>query len=143
MYQILYRSRATQPFSEAQLQELLARSRTHNAKLHVSGLLLYKDGRFVQVLEGPEEAVRALYARIQYDPRHSQVVTVREGPCPQRRFAEWTMGLGRVAGPAVVRALDTVLTQELAPNIEDPLLLALLQVFNIERNKVMGDYQAT
>lgn len=139
VYQILYRSRATQPFSEIQLQELLAWSRAHNTSLLITGLLLYSDGRFVQVLEGPEAAVLALYARIQNDPRHSQVVTVRQGLCAERRFADWTMGMGRVAGPAVVRALDTILSHELVPNIEDPLLLALLQVLDVERDKASNE----
>lgn len=140
VYQILYRSRATQPFSETQLQELLAWSRAHNTELNITGLLLYSDGRFVQVLEGPEAAVLALYARIQNDPRHSQVVTVREGLCSERRFADWTMGMGRVAGPAVVRALSTILSHELVPDVEDPLLLALLQVLDVERDKTSSEW---
>jgi hypothetical protein len=47
----------------------------------------------VQVLEGPEAAVRALYACIRQAPRHSHVVTVSEGPGPGRRFGAWGRGL--------------------------------------------------
>ena len=33
-------------------------------------MLLYKDGNLMQVLEGEESAVRALYAKITADDRH-------------------------------------------------------------------------
>ncbi|WP_230688410.1 BLUF domain-containing protein [Hymenobacter jeongseonensis] len=134
-YHVLYRSLATQPFTETQLEDLLASARPFNAANQLTGLLLYSEGRFVQVLEGPEAAVRALYARIQQDPRHNHVVTVSEGPGPGRRFGEWGMAFGRVAGPAVVRAFDTVLAQDPVPGTptDSALLLALLQAFGVKQ----------
>jgi len=44
---------------------LLESSRRYNADHHITGLLLYSAGRYVQVLGGPEAAVRMLYDRIQ------------------------------------------------------------------------------
>jgi hypothetical protein len=134
-YQILYRSRATFPPSEAQLHELLEQSRRHNAAAGITGLLLYSDGRYVQVLEGPRDKVRALYARIREDPRHSHLVTVSEGPGPTRWFTQWSMGLGHVANSAAARALDTMLAQDLDPSteVDYSLLRALLQAFRVTR----------
>ncbi len=133
VYQILYRSRATSPLSEAQLLELLDQARCYNAGHDLTGLLLYSDGRFVQALEGPEAEVRALYARIQRDSRHRQVVTVSEGPGPHRRFAGWSMAFGQVPGPAVERVLGAVQAQEPlpGPHLEDPHLQALLEAFGV------------
>ncbi|SFQ32191.1 Sensors of blue-light using FAD [Hymenobacter arizonensis] len=132
-YHVLYRSHATKPFTDAQLEDLLASARPFNAANQLTGLLLYNDSRFVQVLEGPEAAVRALYARIQQDPRHTSVVTVSEGPGPGRRFGEWGMAFGRVAGPAVTQAFDTVLAQDPVPGTvtDSALLLELLQAFGV------------
>lgn len=132
-YQVLYHSVAVQPFTEAQLQAMLVKARVFNGRHSLTGILLYSDGRFVQLLEGDEQLVRQLYTRIQQDPRHTQVVTVSEGPGPGRRFADWSMGLGRVAGTEVVEALDTVLGQEVvpAPEVAEPYLLALLQAFGV------------
>jgi hypothetical protein len=98
-YHVLYRSRATQAPTEADLQALLEWSRTYNAQHQITGLLLYSDGQFVQLFEGPEAVVRPLFARIQADPRHTQVVTVSEGPGPQRWFADclWACSCPRVA----------------------------------------------
>ncbi|WP_158011084.1 BLUF domain-containing protein [Hymenobacter lapidarius] len=134
-YHVLYRSHATRPFSEAQLQELLAAARSYNTRHHLTGLLLHSNGCFVQVLEGPKAVVQALYARIQQDARHTHVVTVSEGHGPKRRFGNWDMALGRVAGSAVVRAFETVLLQEEAPDAfaSDRLLSALLQAFDVHQ----------
>ncbi|OGX88669.1 hypothetical protein BEN48_08580 [Hymenobacter glacialis] len=132
-YHVLYRSHATRLLTEAQLQEMLAAARSYNIRHHLTGLLLHSNGCFVQVLEGPKAEVQALYARIQRDGRHTHVVTVSEGHGPKRRFGNWEMALGRVAGSAVVRAFETVLLQEEASDApaSDRLLSALLQAFNV------------
>jgi hypothetical protein len=140
-YHVLYRSHATVTFTEMQVQELLAKARLYNNTHQLTGLLLYDEGRFVQVLEGPESEVRALYARIQQDPRHA-VVTVSEGPGPGRRFGDWGMAFGRAAGPAVARAFDTVLAHDPTPGTatNPALLLALLQAFGVTQEpKSFGD----
>ena len=55
-------------------------------------MLLYKDGNFMQVLEGPAAAVRDLHERINRDPRHTGLITLMERPVTQRQFADWSMG---------------------------------------------------
>lgn len=95
-------------------------------------MLLYSDGRFVQALEGPEDAVRALYARIQRDPRHARVLTVRAGPGPRRYFADWSMGFGFVAKREVEQTLE-VLHGPSARGLlsDDPNLRALVKAFGV------------
>lgn len=97
MHHIIYLSWATTPFSDTQLQELLAVSRTHNAQLGVTGILFYGNERFMQVLEGEEAAVRALYARIRRDPRHGNILTYIDKPVAKRTFARWGMAFEPVA----------------------------------------------
>ncbi|WP_216726583.1 BLUF domain-containing protein [Hymenobacter siberiensis] len=105
VYQMLYRSRATAPLSDEALGQLLHTARRFNAEHRISDILLYSAGHFVQVLEGSEEAVRNLYAAIQQDTRHTQVVTVSAGPTAERHFAGWSMAFGRVATPDLDRTL--------------------------------------
>jgi hypothetical protein len=131
-YHILYRSKASQTPTEADLQALLEEARTYNAQYGVTGLLLYSDGRYVQLFEGPEEVVRSLYARIQADPRHTQVVTVSDGPGPQRWFADWNMAFGYVEAQELHYVLGAVETN--TPPlmlIEDPHLQTLLHAFGL------------
>lgn len=89
---IVYRSSAVGPVDEWMLGDLLIRSRSANAAADVTGMLLYRDGRFLQVLEGPTRTVHELFARIAADPRHTEVRTLLDEPVTQRRFAAWTMG---------------------------------------------------
>ena len=88
---LVYVSAAATWFSPAELRSLLAHSRDNNMAAGVSGLLLYKDGNFMQVLEGEEATVRALVSRIAVDRRHQGVVVICSGQTKERQFADWRM----------------------------------------------------
>jgi hypothetical protein len=115
-YYLIYISTATQHFSNDALLELLAKSRQNNAKLGVTGMLLYKDDLFQQILEGPEAVVKALFAKIQLDPRHRGVIKALEGFEDGRQFTEWSMGFcdlnsaAAAAVPGYSEFLNTPLT---------------------------------
>ncbi|MDF2918365.1 MAG: hypothetical protein K0S70_2582 [Microbacterium sp.] len=94
---ILYTSNARAPFDDDDLAALLAQSRASNAVRDLTGMLLYRGGRFVQVLEGPEPAVRDLLATIRQDSRHSDMRVLIEQPIAHREFREWTMGYQPIA----------------------------------------------
>jgi hypothetical protein len=96
---IVYASTASAPFDDAQLTELLTQSRASNTRHGLTGMLLYRNGRFVQVLEGPERAVRDLVSVIGQDPRHTGMRVLVEEPLTTRQFADWTMGFQPVAEP--------------------------------------------
>ena len=79
--------------------DLLEHARRNNERAGVTGMLLYKDGKFLQVLEGEERVVQALATMISCDPRHHQMVTLLEGLVAEREFAEWTMGFCNLDAP--------------------------------------------
>jgi hypothetical protein len=91
MITLLYLSSAVTKFSDLELMELLAKARENNARLGVTGMLLYHDGNFLQVLEGNEAVVRPLFEKISQDPRHKSVVNLIEKPLVERQFGEWSM----------------------------------------------------
>ena len=99
MFFLVYASSAVQPFSGSDLEELLATSRENNAKADITGMLLYKDGNFMQVLEGEEEAVRALYDKIAVDPRHRGEILLQQGFTEERQFPSWSMGFRDLLSP--------------------------------------------
>jgi len=70
---------------------MLKEANERNAKSGVTGMLLYKDGQFMQVLEGPEEAVKATFRRIELDSRHHGIMVLVKGPAEDRRFPNWSM----------------------------------------------------
>lgn len=91
MHRIVYLSLATVPLTPEQLALLLAQARQHNAELDVTGVLLYGNERFLQVLEGEKQAVQGLYESIRRDPRHQNLITYVDAPATQRAFPEWGM----------------------------------------------------
>ncbi|MBD2767550.1 BLUF domain-containing protein [Hymenobacter sp. BT664] len=91
LHHLSYQSTALLSVSDTVMQDLLAKSRTYNTAHEVSGMLLYRDGQFVQVLEGEESVVRALYEKIRRDPRHTDVVKLADEPLTQRKFGAWAM----------------------------------------------------
>ena len=70
MLRIFYISAATRFATARELEDILAVSRERNRADQITGLLLYHDGSFAQILEGPEEAVRNCFERIRADGRH-------------------------------------------------------------------------
>ena len=92
LYSLIYRSWATHVFNEAALAEMLHIARQHNQQARLTGLLLYAQKQFLQVLEGPEPALSTLYVRIQADLRHGHVHLLAYGPIAARAFPDWRMG---------------------------------------------------
>lgn len=92
IYFLIYISSATRPFSKDDLLKLLAKCRQNNTQLGITGMLLYKSGFFQQILEGSEEAVKSLYAKIKLDPRHRGVIKAFDGFDEEHQFSEWSMG---------------------------------------------------
>ena len=96
MLSTVYVSRSSYPFTDDDLANLLLTSRSNNARLGITGMLLHREGRFIQVLEGPDEAVRARLAVIARDPRHTAVHTIVD------ERVEDAGGLGRRAERCLV-----------------------------------------
>ncbi len=98
MYSLTYASSAIRPFTPEELRALLTVSRENNDRAGVTGMLLYKDGNFMQVLEGRREAVLTVKARIAADPRHRGFLVLLSGENPQRLFGSWSMAFRDLHG---------------------------------------------
>lgn len=98
MINLIYMSSAVNLFTDDDLTELLRISRQNNKRSGITGMLLYNDGNFLQVLEGPPEAVRALYDRICRDPRHHNIIKLYEKPIDKPEFGQWEMAFRNLSG---------------------------------------------
>jgi hypothetical protein len=92
MHSITYVSAAVKILSQEALLNLLQRSRDNNAVFGISGLLLYKNGNFIQTIEGPEQHVRQLYNNICNDKSHHRMITIFDESIEERAFPQWSMG---------------------------------------------------
>lgn len=79
------------------VQDILSKSRTKNASLGVTGALLFSEGCFSQVLEGPLGAVEAVYDAIHGDARHRDIILLSFKPAAARRFPGWSMAYAGVS----------------------------------------------
>lgn len=91
MISLVYMSQATELLDDAALESILRHARERNTELGITGILVYRGRRFVQMLEGPADAVEATLGRIRDDPRHEQVVELDRNETDARWFPDWSM----------------------------------------------------
>ena len=94
---IIYSSAAKTPFGPEELLALLGSARSKNTSLNISGMLLHIEGSFLQVIEGQEGDIDALFETISQDPRHGNIVTIVRESIPRRAFSDWSMGFADIS----------------------------------------------
>ncbi|RYU91225.1 BLUF domain-containing protein [Mucilaginibacter terrigena] len=92
MKNLVYISTAVKLLEDEQLINILTAARNNNLKHHVTGVLLYSDGTFIQVLEGEAGDVDTIMSKIETDPKHKNLITLIDEPIQQRNFPDWSMG---------------------------------------------------
>ncbi|GAB4392213.1 MAG: hypothetical protein Tsb005_05280 [Gammaproteobacteria bacterium] len=90
--QLVYTCTASYEFDKDDLLALLQKCKTYNSLHDITGLLLYFEGSFLQVLEGDNATIQHLYETISKDPRQSSIFLLYEKPITRRDFAQWSMG---------------------------------------------------
>lgn len=91
LIQLIYISTAQHALPQFELPAILDTSKRNNRKVGVTGMLMYDGVRFLQVLEGEEDAVRSTYARIRGDARHRGVVVLHDRTIEAPEFGAWDM----------------------------------------------------
>ena len=135
VYHIFYRSQATYFPSKTQLEDLLDWSRTYNAQHGITGLLLYSEGRFIQVIEGAEAVILPLYDSIRQDLRHQHIFTLSEGPGSHRWFADWHMAFGHLEPVELAQVVRLVEAGKPLPfPLDDPHVQTLVEAFGLAAN---------
>jgi Sensors of blue-light using FAD len=88
--QLIY---ASQPFGfdDAMLNGILVQSRRNNPAWDITGCLICRHDLYLQLLEGPEAAIDALFARIAVDDRHLEVTLLSRDTVSARMFPDWAM----------------------------------------------------
>jgi len=92
LFRVIYISASRTLLGATEIEALLVHARRNNAAAGITGLMLYHDGGFFQVLEGPRAPVEKLFATIRTDPRHQGVIPLWQGVVGARLFGDWRMG---------------------------------------------------
>ena len=93
MFYIIYSSKAAPGIQESDLKDIISTAEKRNNENHITGILIYHDGTFIQMLEGDEDAVNETFDRIQEDARHTTVLKLFSGNEEERHFPKWKMAL--------------------------------------------------
>ena len=89
---VMYLSQATQRLSQQEIYKLCSTAASRNTRTGITGVLVCVAGCFMQVIEGPKQAIDELMGRLSKDKRHHQITVVVDEGITQRAFAEWNMG---------------------------------------------------
>jgi hypothetical protein len=92
LVRLIYASELVTPLAKNSLQQILTTAERKNAALSVTGYLCMSPIYALQCLEGPRDAVNALYVKIASDPRHRSVTLLRYAEPWRRLFPAWHMG---------------------------------------------------
>ncbi|NEU12139.1 BLUF domain-containing protein [Methylobacterium sp. BTF04] len=90
LVQIIYASRPF-GFDQETLNGILSQSRRCNLRDDITGALICRSDLYLQLLEGPEDAITATYARIIRDDRHLEVNRLSYETVTERLFPGWAM----------------------------------------------------
>lgn len=96
LYELIYTSLASKEMNPDDLKSILEISRANNEASDITGILMYHNRTFIQLLEGPKEEVLSTYERIKNDDRHSQVNKFWDNDIEKRNFDSWSMAFSEL-----------------------------------------------
>jgi hypothetical protein len=120
MQQLIYASASVRPFRASDLYEMLTTARKFNGDHDITGMMIYHARSILQVLEGPDEEIDALFLRIRRDPRHTALRLIARSTLPSKEFESWPMGLVSDAkkGPDIKEYSSFSAIQVMSLNVE-------------------------
>ena len=90
-YQLTYISEPFPWINVEDLHNILEIARSFNAENQITGCLIYSKKLFMQILEGDQEIIDALYERIAKDKRHFNIELLHTSNVGDRIFSNWAM----------------------------------------------------
>lgn len=119
---MVYISLESRRLTRADIHDILHSSRQGNQARGITGVLMFYDGLFLQVLEGEDEVVDGLISQLRADSRHQDIRILLDETITQRHFPDWSMALVDMADlPAEDRWLYRHLDRPL-PELESAQL---------------------
>lgn len=98
---IIYTSQSTKQFNKRDLLDLLHDSRAFNTMDNISGVLMHKNGLFLQIIEGKSKDLENLIERLRRDTRHNNLKIIDDQLVEDRIFANWSMGCADFDDPTL------------------------------------------
>ena len=132
---VIYTSRAVKDFSKRELLDLLHDARAYNSVDKICGVLMHRNGYFLQVLEGEPEAIDNLLVRLIRDTRHADLKIIHDSSVDSLLFSNWAMGSADLESPelSLIPGLRTDLSSE---EVIQGLVIRLPEIANFLQDKM-------
>ncbi len=88
-YTISYVSTVNPEVSKIDIANLMDYVKVNNRLLNITGILIYSEGNFLQVLEGTKRDILALFEKIKKDPRHYNIITMLDKEIDDNSFSDY------------------------------------------------------
>jgi hypothetical protein len=135
MKYLIYISLAVGDMSNGTLSDILKISRKNNKERDITGVLLFSENTFIQVLEGAPGDVDNIFAAIEKSNHHTNVIKLVDKPLEKRNFPDWQMGFSSITGgfdPEMEGYLRSSAT--LLENDSDHLAINILKTYITNNN---------
>ena len=94
--QLVYVSHRSKDCNDEDIQFILESCKRNNPSLGITGVLLYDERKFIQLVEGEKESILSLYGKIKKDMRHQNCVMISFSEIESKSFPAWHMGCKEV-----------------------------------------------
>ncbi len=125
--QLVYRSIASSGFQSDDMVSLMSSCKKNNPALEITGMLVYNDGIFLQMIEGDALSISKLYNKISLDPRHGDLKILWSGRADERTFPHWSMAF---------KDMSTVCDRVLAEHAD-----IINRIFEIDEYEISKGYK--
>jgi len=131
-YSLLYISRTTCTTSEDVLDSIREQSSALNLAAGITGLLLWSDTHFCQILQGPKDAVLQTMDRINKDQRHHEPLVILRTELAEALFPDWSMASSKVGNADIARQIAIAYEDRLADLSLVDGIIELMQQFRLQ-----------
>lgn len=132
IYQTLYLSSAKKNIDSDTIKMIVATAEDHNSKHNITGILLFRGGVFLQLLEGERETVETLFKKIEKDTRHSNIIRIFSIEGHERIYTNWAMGYHEISDLDIKMVNEFLSWNKLitaAKDIDNNIILHMLSRF--------------
>ncbi|MBO6879639.1 BLUF domain-containing protein [Winogradskyella sp.] len=116
-YSVIYQSKSQSHFAPMDIELMLMKAKRKNKRLKITGCIVYADNKFIQLIQGPKDAIIDLYKEIKADKRHFKVTTLLEQSTEQKIWSDWSMAMLDFSGNAKQVMNSRILLESYLENV--------------------------
>jgi hypothetical protein len=129
IYTICYISNKTETTDKASLEKIFATTQANNKHKSVTGILLFHEQSFLQVLEGDKTTLQELFLNIKKDSRHENIFVILDKKNERRIFDNYKSGFSIVKSKSDIKNLKDYLNLSKSDLTTSKSILSLLEPF--------------